>query len=406
MFDSNRIVTGLDIGTSKICAIVGEVNETGHLSIIGIGQAKSRGVRKGEIVDFNQAVDDIRNAIVEAEQTSDAEIRSVYLGVTGNHIHGFNNRGFHPVASHDREIIQDDVEDALKNARAINIPADHRILHLVRQHFIVDGQEGILNPVGMFGARVEVDVHVIHGSVNRLQTPVKAVKALNLDVDEVTFSGIASAIAILTNEQKELGSLVIDLGGGVTNYMVYTRGAIKHAGVLGVGGDHVSNDLAYGLKVPLGKAEQLKIDYGSAIVDDTAMGATIGVSNEKGIHERNVNLEHLRRIMSARLEEIFEIIAAKLDEAGALDQVREGVFLCGGGAHIPEIKRLASKVFGLPAFIAQSYSISTLKTSLQQPEFSTAIGLAKCASFEQKRKLQKKSISGKLAELTGFFGRK
>ncbi|MGZ8920612.1 MAG: cell division protein FtsA [Limisphaerales bacterium] len=395
MFDRSSTVVGLDIGTSKVCAVVGEINDAGALSIVGLGQAKSRGVRKGEIVDFNLAQEDIRNAIVEAEQMADVEIRSVYLGVTGPHIRGFNNRGFHPVASHDREIVQEDVEDAIKNAKTINLPAENRIIHVVRQHFLVDGQEGVLNPVGMFGARVEVDVHVVHGLYNRLQNPIKAVKALQLEVEDIVFHGIASALALLNTQQKELGALIIDIGSGVTEYAVYARGVIKHTGVLAVGGDHVSNDLAYGLKVPLGRAEQLKIDYGSAVLDDRARGQSIALSNDLGIHERNISLEHLRRIMSARLEEMFEIIAQELEEAGVLKHVREGVFLAGGCARVPEIQRLANRVFGLPVCVANTSSISGLKSALDQPEFATGIGLARYGSFEwKKRSAPKGSLAG------------
>lgn len=405
MFDRSSTIVGLDIGTSKVCAVVGEMNDAGALSIVGLGQAKSRGVRKGEIVDFNLAQEDIRNAIVEAEQMADVEIRSVYLGVTGPHIRGFNNRGFHPVASHDREIAQEDVEDAIKNAKTINLPAEHRIIHVVRQHFLVDGQEGVLNPVGMFGARVEVDVHVVHGLYNRLQNPIKAVKALQLEVEDIVFNGIATAIALLNTQQKELGSLIIDIGSGVTEYAVYTRGVIKHTGVLAVGGDHISNDLAYGLKVPLGRAEQLKMDYGSAVVDDRARGQTIALSNDLGLHERNISLEHLRCIMAARLEESFEIIAQELEEAGVLSQVREGVFLAGGCSRIPEIQRLANRVFGLPVSVAKTQSISGLKSALDQPEFATGIGLARYGSFEwKKRAAQKGSLTGGLKKgITQFF---
>jgi cell division protein FtsA len=396
MFDRSSTIVGLDIGTSKVCAVVGEINEQGTLSIVGLGQAKSRGVRKGEIVDFNLAQEDIRNAIVEAEQMADVEIRSVYLGVTGAHIRGFNNRGFHPVASHDREIVQEDVEDAIKNAKTINLPAEHRIIHVIRQHFLVDGQEGVLNPVGMFGARVEVDVHVVHGLYNRLQNPIRAVKALQLEVEDIVFSGIATALALLNTQQKELGSLIIDMGSGVTEYAVYTRGVIKHTGVLAVGGDHISNDLAYGLKVPLGRAEQLKLDYGSAVVDDRARGQSIALSNDLGIHERNISLEHLRRIMTARLEETFEIIAHDLEEAGVLDQVREGIFLAGGCARIPDVQRLANRIFGLPVFLAKTNSISGLKSALDQPEFAAGIGLARYGSFEWKKRLSKKALTGGL----------
>ncbi len=397
MFDRSSTIVGLDIGTSKVCAVVAELTETGDVSIVGVGQAKSRGVRKGEIVDFAAAQEDIRNAVVEAEQMADVEIRSVYLGISGGHVRGFNNRGFHPVASHDREIIQADVEDAIKNAKAINLPAENRIIHVVRQHFLVDGQDGILNPVGMFGARVEVDVHVVHGLFNRLQNPIRAVKALQLEVEDIVFNGIASALALLTTQQKELGALVIDIGAGVTDYAVYARGVIKHTGVLSVGGDHVSNDLAYGLKVPLGRAEQLKIDYGSAIVDDRSKGQSIALANDLGLQERTISLEHLRRIMSARLEETFEIIALELDEAGLLSQIREGVVLCGGCSRIPEIQKLAARVFGLPVQIGRTNSISGLKSALDQPEFATGIGLARYGSFEvRKRNTQKASLAGGL----------
>ena len=396
MFDRSSTIVGLDIGTSKVCAVVGEINEQGTLSIVGLGQAKSRGVRKGEIVDFNLAQEDIRNAIVEAEQMADVEIRSVYLGVTGAHVRGFNNRGFHPVASHDREIVQEDVEDAIKNAKTINLPTEHRIIHVIRQHFLVDGQEGVLNPVGMFGARVEVDVHVVHGLYNRLQNPIRAVKALQLEVEDIVFNGIATALALLNTQQKELGSLIIDIGSGVTEYAVYTRGVIKHTGVLAVGGDHISNDLAYGLKVPLGRAEQLKIDYGSAVVDHRSSGQSIALSNDLGIHERNISLEHLRRIMAARLEETFEIIAHDLEETGVLHHVREGVFLAGGCARIPEIQRLANRIFGLPVFLAKTNSISGLKSALDQPEFAAGIGLVRYGSFEWKKRQGQKGLTGGL----------
>lgn len=387
MFDSpSNIIVGLEIGTSKVCAVVGEINATGALNIIGVGQSRSRGVRKGEIADAALAEEDVRNAIVEAEQMANVEIRSVYLGVTGNHVRGFNNHGVHPVVSADREITEEDVQDVLKNAKAINLPADNSVVHAIRQHFHVDGQSGILNPVGMFGARVEVDVHVVHGHVNRLKNAIRVVKSLQLDVDEIVFNGLASSLALLTNEQKELGSLVIDIGGGTTEYCVYSEGVIKHTAVLAVGGDHVSNDLAYGLKIPLGRAEQLKIEHGSAIVEGDIKGQQISIASDVGFPVKTVNLEHLRRIMSLRLEETFELIEQELSHSGLLDYLRAGVFICGGGARIPHIQRLAENVFQLQTTLGRTNSISGLKSALDQPEFATAIGLVKFGSFQQKRK--------------------
>ena len=386
MFDPSSIIVGLEIGTSKVCAVVGETNAAGNLNVIGVGQARSRGVRKGEIADASAVSEDIRNAIVEAEQMADVEIRSVFLGVTGGHIRGFTNRGVHPVVSADREITDDDVEDVIKNAKAINLPAENYVVHGIRQHFLVDGQDGITDPVGMLGARVEVDMHVIHGNFNRLQNPIRAVKGLQLEVDAIVFNGLASALALLTSEQKELGALVIDIGGGTTEYVVYTGGIIKHAGVLAVGGDHVSNDLAYGLKVPLSRAESLKVKHGAAIIEERDKGLTVTETDENGLPLKTCNVEHLRRIMSARLEEIFELVERDLAAAGLLDYVRGGVFLCGGGARIEGIAKLAERIFQLPTSLGKTNTISGLKSALDQPEFATAIGLVKYGSFQQKRR--------------------
>jgi cell division protein FtsA len=402
MFDSPSIIVGLEIGTSKVCAVVGEVNAAGALNIIGIGQARSRGVRKGEITDAPVAAEDVRNAIVEAEQMADVEIRSVFLGVTGGHVRGFNNRGVHPVVSADREITPDDVEDVIKNAKAINLPADHCVVHSIRQHFLVDGHDGVVDPVGMLGARVEVDMHVIHGKLNRLQNPIRAVKSLQLEVDAIVFNGLASALALLTPEQKELGALVIDIGGGTTEYVVYSGGIIKHAGVLAVGGDHVSNDLAYGLKVPLGRAEQLKISHGATSLDDSVKGQTITLASELGLPLKSVNLEHLRRVMGLRIEEMFELIELELSQAGLLDYLRAGIFICGGGARIPGIQQCAEKSFQLPASVGRTNSISGLKSALDQPEFATAIGLVKFGSFEQQKKAKKSSLLGELVKSFRF----
>lgn len=407
MFNSSSIIVGLDVGTSKICAAVGELSDGGALNIIGLGQAKSRGVRKGEIVDAATAAEDIRNAIVEAEQMADVEIRSVYLGVTGGHMRGFNNRGFHPVVSSDREIMEEDVQDVIKNAKAINVSAENRVVHVIRQHFLVNGQEGVRNPVGMIGSRVEVDVHVVHGNLNRLQNPIRAVKGLQIDVEDVVFCGLASSLALLSNEQKEMGALVIDLGGGTTEFVVYANGTIKHTGVLAVGGDHLSNDLAYGLKVPLSRAEQLKIEHGSAAVHPSAKGRTIPLSSDHGLPERSVNLEHLQRIMTLRLEEIFQLIAQEIQSCALLHQLRAGVFLCGGGARIPGVQKVAEAIFDAPAVVGHTNCLSGLRSALDQPEFATSIGLVKFGSFEQQKRIAERGSlgAGIRSTLTQLFRR-
>ena len=393
MFDDSNIIVGLEIGTSKVCAVVGEQAADGALNIIGLGQARSRGVRKGEVVDPKQAEEDVRNAIVEAESMAGAEISNIYLGVTGGHIRGFNNRGVHPVVSADREISNDDVQDVVKNAKAINLPAENSLVHAIRQHFFVDGQDGITDPVGMLGSRLEVDMHVVHGNTNRLQNPIRLVKGFQIQVNEIVFNGLAASLALLSNDQKELGALVIDIGGGTTDYVVYVGGVIRHTGVLAIGGDHVSNDLAYGLKVPLSRAEKLKLEHGSAVVDEAAQGRAVTFTNELGLPIKTINVGHLQRIMSLRLEEIFQLIAQDLEQAGLCDYLRAGVFLTGGGARIPHIAKLAPPILQLPVSIGQTNSISGLKSALDQPEFAAAIGLVRFGSFKNRKRDGKSSLA-------------
>jgi len=399
MFDDNNIIAGLEIGTSKICVVVGEQNADGGLNIIGLGQARSRGVRKGEIINPEQVEEDLRAAMFEAEQMANVEIRSVYLGVSGGHIRGFNNRGVHPVVSADREISTDDVDDVVKNAKAINLPAENTVIHAVRQHFFVDGQDGVTNPVGMLGARLEVDMHVIHGHANRLQNVIRLVRATSLEVDEIVFNGIATALALLTSEQKEMGALVIDIGGGTTEYVVYSDGVIRHSGVLAVGGDHVSNDLAYGLKVPLSRAEKLKLEHGNALIAETAKGQTISITNELGLELKRVNVEHLQRIMSLRIEEIFQLILQDLEAVGLTDYLRAGVFLCGGGSRVPGIVTLAENVFQMNVAPGHASAISGLTTALDQPEFAAAIGLVKFGSLKNRKRAERPFLKGLFSRL-------
>ena len=379
---NSQIIVGLEIGTSKVCVVVGEVNDNQVANIIGLGQSKSRGVRKGEIVDSSVVEEDVRNAIVEAEHMADVEIQSVFLGVTGSHMRGFNNTGVHPVVSADREINDADIQDVIKNAKAVNLPSDHSVVHVIRQHFSVDGQDGILNPEGMLGAKMEVDVHVVSGRYNRLQNPIRLVSGLHLQVENIAFNGLASSLATLSTEQKELGTLVIDLGAGTTDYAIYSGGVIKHTGVLAVGGDHVSNDLAYGLKVPLGRAEQLKVENGSAVIDPESKNRMLDLSTDNIVPGKKVNLNHLQMIMSLRLREIFELIATDIDQAGLINYLRAGVVLCGGGARTPNITKLARDVFKLPAAIGRSSTVSGIKNALDEPEFSTSIGLIKFGAFQ------------------------
>lgn len=401
MFDESNIVAGLEIGTSKICVAVGEQNAEGGVNIIGLGQSPSNGVRKGEICDPEKAEHELRTALYEAEQMANVEIRSVYLGVTGGHIRGFNNRGKHPVVSADREISAEDVQDVIKNAKAINLPAENAVIHAVRQHFCVDGQDGVTNPVGMLGARLEVDMHVIHGQANRLQNAIRLVRGTQLEVDEIVFNGVASSLAMLSSEQKELGALVIDIGGGTTEFVVHLDGVIRFSGVLAIGGDHVSNDLGHGLKVPLSRAEKLKREFGSALVQEEAKGQTIALNNELGLTLKHINHEQLQRIMSLRLEELFEVIAQEMERAGLTDYLRAGILLTGGGSRVAGIDKLAERVFQMNVAHGHAGTVGGITSALDQPEFAAGIGLVKYGSLKNR---QRKPKAGLAAGIRNLFG--
>ncbi len=387
MFDPGPpVLVGLEIGTSKVCAVVGEVNDEQQVNIIGVGQARSRGVRKGEIISPELAAEDVRDALAEAEEQADVEIRSVFLGITGGHIRGFNNHGTHPIVSSDRQVCEDDVQDVIKNAKATSLPADHCVIHTIRQHFTVDGQPGIVSPVDMVGAKLEVDVHVVHAHYNRLQNPIRVVRGLQLEVEgPPIFNGLAAALASLDADQKETGALVVDLGAGTTEYVVYSRGIVKHTGVLAVGGDHVTNDIAYGLKVPQARAEALKIEHGCAVVEATSRGRSVSLANESGLPNKSVNVEHLQRIMHARIEETFQLIADELDEEGLRDHLGAGVVLVGGGACVPRVAELAERVFQMSVSPGHSNTVSGVKSALDSPEFAAAIGLVKFGAMQSRR---------------------
>lgn len=405
MFSSSAsYIVGLEIGTSKVCAVVGLVGPNDALQIVGIGQAKSYGVRKGEIQDAGQAEEDVRRAIFEAEQMADIEISGVFLGVTGGHVRGFTNHGVHPVASADREISDDDVRTVIRNARTINLPAQNHSIHAIRQRFIVEGKE-YTDPVGMLGSCIEVDVHVVHGNLYRLQNAVRTVKGLQLEVEDIVFNGVASSLAVAGPEQKEVGCVVIDMGGGTTEYVAFVDGIIRHTGVFALGGDHVTNDVGYGLVTSVCRAEDLKVNHGSALVDETVKGQTVSMDRGVGRPPAEVSLHSLHKIMSLRFEEMLQIIAQDLAQAGVLEYLRGGAILCGGCSKAPGIAALASQVLQMPVVLGRTNGINGMNASLDQPEFATGIGLVKYGALEQKRRTPRNPIAESFKSLKELFKR-
>jgi len=389
---SNDLMVGLEIGTSKICVVVGETRLDGTTKILGVGQAPSRGVRKGEIVDFETAMKCVLEALSDAETKSDVMIKGVYVGVTGAHIQSFNNRGCVMLPDDHDEIDEQDIEDVKINAREVSIPAQNAFLHSIIQHYHVDGQDGVLNPVGMLGHKLEADFHIIHGVRTRIQNTIRCVKELPLEVEDVVFNPLASAQVVLTQQQKNMGALVIDMGGGTADYILYVDGAVKQSGSLGIGGDHITNDISMGLRIPMARAEKLKIDEGSVILGNCLPGETVVLKDDSGFAGKEVERETLNTIIHLRVRETLELLRRTLEEESFINFIGEGIFITGGCSLIRGIDNLAEETFEIPARIAHAQTMSGLTSAFQNPQFSTAIGLIKYAQAVQAERPQRRGF--------------
>jgi cell division protein FtsA len=379
----DNITVALEIGTSKICVVVGESNPDGSIKILGVGQVPSRGVRKGEIVDFETASKCVHDALVDAEDKSDVMIRSVYVGITGAHISGFNNRGAVNIPEDQDEIELKDFEQVQSNAREVSIPAQNAFLHSILQHYYVDGQDGVLNPIGMFGRRLEADFHIIHGIRTRIQNTIRCVKEIPLDVEDVVFNPFAAAQVVLDQNQKNLGALMIDIGGGTMEYIVYVEGAVKQSGVLAIGGDHITNDISMGLRIPMARAERLKIEEGSVTLGNSLPGETILLKDDCGFAGREVERETLNTIIHMRMREAFELLKRELEQEPFLNYLGAGVLLTGGCSQLKGIDHLAEEIFGMPVHVTRAQAMSGLTSAFENPQLSTAIGLIKYAQAVQ-----------------------
>ncbi len=361
------ILVGVEVGTSKVCAVVGETGREGTLRILGVGSAPSRGVRKGEIVDIAIATECVHDALADAETNSDAEIGSVSVAVTGSHIRSFNSRGAILIPSERFEIDEEDVSEVAVKAREVNIPTENAFLHSIIQHYYVDGQDGVLNPIGMVGRRLEADYHIIHGVKTRLQNTLRCIRENGVQLDEVVVNSLASAQAVLDQHQKDLGAVVIDMGGGVTDYIVYENGAVRHSGVLAVGGDHISNDISLGLRIPLTRAEKLKVEEGSTVLGQGTPGEMIVLKNDAGFSGKEVEREMLNTIIHARVREMFELIRKGIESEIPLHLLGAGVVLTGGCSLIKGIKDVAESVFDLPVSLAREAGCVGAEVGAQQP---------------------------------------
>ncbi len=371
----DRYLVGLDVGTSKVCAIVGELLDDGGLDVVGIGVAESRGIRRGVIVNLEAAVDSIKKAVDEAELMAGVEIDAVHLSMAGPHIKGFNSRGVIAVAGKSREITRDDVRRAIEAAKAVSLPAGREILHVLPQDFVVDEQDGIGAPVGMTGARLEVNVHIVTSATTATQNLVSCVNRAGVGVIDTVVEQIGAAEAVLTPDEKELGVALVDIGGGTTDIAIFERGSLWHTAVIGVGGDHFTSDIAVGLRMPIPDAEKLKRKCGCALSAMVDEDETIDVASVGGRRSRVMARRILSEILQPRAEEIFHLVWDEIRRAGYEKSLNSGIVLTGGGAILEGMPEIAEQIFDLPIRRGAPTGIGGLADHVGSPAFATAVGL-------------------------------
>lgn len=378
-------IAAIEVGTSRIRVLIGEVREDDHLQIIGMGECPSRGMRKGEIVDLDAALSALRIAIHQAEENADVVVKEVYLPLTGGHIQSLVNRGSIPVQNSDHEIRGEDIESVQEIAKAVTLPPDRSIIHSICQQYFLDDQEGVVNPLGMEASKLSVDVMIVHGSSARIRNMVKLVKTVPLEVSDTPLAGLCAALAVLHPEEKDNGVLVVDIGGGTMDYLGYADGSIAVAGSLAVGGDHLTNDIARGLGVSFSRAERIKQQWGSAIVNLAERTRKLELPDEAGPEGRVVRMGDLHTITSLRAEEMLNMVRAFVDRGDLLHRFGSGLVLTGGGSRLDRMDELAEKVFGLACRHGKSREISGLASIADQPECATAVGLLRYASRQVRR---------------------
>ncbi len=378
---SENLIVGLDIGTTKICCIVGHLTEEG-LEIVGIGTSPSKGLRKGVVINIESTVTAIQKAIREAELMAGCEIKSVYAGIAGGHIKGMNSQGV--IAIKNREVSTEDLQRVIDAAKAIAIPMDREVLHILPQEFIIDDQDGIREPLGMSGVRLEAKVHIVTGAVASAQNIVKSCNRAGTDVADIVLEQLASSEAVLSPDEKELGVALVDIGGGTSDIAIFSEGAIKHTSVLSIGGDHLTNDIAVGLRTPMAEAEKIKQAYGCCLTSMVGKDETIEVPSVGGREPRILSRQLLAEILEPRVEEIFSLVNRELIKSGYGDLIASGVVITGGSAILPGMPELAEQVFNLPVRRGKPLNIGGLVDVVNSPIYATAVGLVKYGSMNTK----------------------
>lgn len=394
--DIKDLIVALDIGTTKIVAVVAEVLPEGRFEVLGLGQHESKGMRKGVVVNIETTVNSIQRALEEAELMADCKIRDVYTGIAGNHIRSFNSSGM--VAVKDKEVTATDVARVIETAKAVNIPTDQQVLHVLTQEFIVDNQDDIREPIGMSALRLEVKVHIVTGSVSAAQNIIKCVRRCGLEVQDLILQPLASSLACLTSDEKELGVVLIDIGGGTTDVAIYTGGAIRYTAVFPIAGDQITSDIAAMLRTPTPDAEDIKIRYGVAkqVLANPDESVEVPGLGDRG--PRLVNRQALGAVIEPRVEELFGLVQQDIREQGFEDLLASGVVLTGGSALMPGMVELAEDVFLKPVRVAVPEYDGSLADVMRNPRFSTVMGLLGEARLQRLR-------GRKVSQQTGSFSK-
>jgi cell division protein FtsA len=379
MANKSNLLVGLDIGTTNIAVVVGQLNPQGGLDVIGVGVSPSRGLRKGVVINIEATVESISKAIAQAETMAGCEINSVFAAISGSHIKGFNSHGI--VGIKNREVSRQDIAKVIEAAEAVAIPMDREVLHVLPQEFIIDDQDGIREPLGISGVRLEAKVHIVTGAVASAQNIVKCANRCGITVNDIVLASLASGRACVTPEEQELGVCLLDIGGGTTDLTVYHGGAVKHTTVLSVGGAHITNDIAAGLRTPTAAAEEIKCKHGAALVSLVNKDDTLEVPSTGGRTPRILSKLVLSEIIEPRVTEIFSLVQRDLVKAGMEDYLTSGLVLTGGTANLSGIRQVAEQVFNLPVRIASPTGVGGLSDLVKAPEYSTAVGLILWGAF-------------------------
>ena len=397
-----NLIVGLDIGTTKVVVLVGEVSSEGQVEIIGVGTNPSRGLKKGIVVNIDATVQSIQKAIEEAEFMSGCEINSAYTGIAGSHIRSINSNGI--VAIRNREVTQADVDRVIDAARTIAIPADQKILHVLPQEFVIDDQEGVREPIGMSGVRLETKVHIVTGGVSAAQNIVKCIERCGLRVSDIILQQLASSAAVLTDDEKELGVCLVDIGGGTTDIALFTDGAIRYSAVIPIAGNQMTNDIAVTLRIPTKYAEEIKLKYACALSDTVDAGEIIDLGSAQ--YQPQVLKKTLAEIVEARYEELFNLVLAELQRHGFEEMIAAGIVLTGGASKVPGIMELAERVFQMPVRVGSPQNVTGMTEILNNPIYSTGVGLL-LTGYQHQHEDRTDFISGNVknlfARMKGWF---